>query len=398
MRKLVTGTGAKLYRNVGSYAEGKEVWEEVNIASGKPTMHEDEVAFRAKIIANPDDDTVRLVFADWLQENGQEERAEFIRVQCRIADRDLERPGGSTVAPTHRCKVCRALWVEWPADPAKPPPLQNGSWSLCSAVCGKCCDNAPMGEQIEALSEDDRALVSREWELLSANAREWANAVIPQAVPSNWSPHDPTPYLVLPGPSYVNIAFVRGFVFRVTCTAADWLAHGDAIRAREPVVRVIVTTRPETDGDEDDIWVVGDPAGVRIPHVDVLAEQTAVEREERNSLAALFRCRWRGLKSLSFPWWNGQFTIVDDPVFNALVNELVNERVRASRHAIRVFTVAGPETEQDAMLSFGVPRLYDRHPEDNRLQVSELVLTPATGSGGVWRVTVQYAVLDAGAT
>jgi uncharacterized protein (TIGR02996 family) len=39
-------------------------------------------ALMAAIIADPDDDTPRLVYADWLQENGDEARAEFIRLQC----------------------------------------------------------------------------------------------------------------------------------------------------------------------------------------------------------------------------------------------------------------------------------------------------------------------------
>jgi uncharacterized protein (TIGR02996 family) len=42
-------------------------------------------AFRRDIIENPDDDTPRLVYADWLDEHGQPERAEFIRVQCELA-------------------------------------------------------------------------------------------------------------------------------------------------------------------------------------------------------------------------------------------------------------------------------------------------------------------------
>ncbi len=45
----------------------------------------DEGDFLAAIIAQPEDDTVRLVFADWLQEHGQPERAEFIRLQIRQA-------------------------------------------------------------------------------------------------------------------------------------------------------------------------------------------------------------------------------------------------------------------------------------------------------------------------
>src|SRR5262249_52273565 len=35
------------------------------------------------IEAEPDDDLPRLVFADWLEEHGDEARARFIRLQCR---------------------------------------------------------------------------------------------------------------------------------------------------------------------------------------------------------------------------------------------------------------------------------------------------------------------------
>lgn len=43
--------------------------------------------FLAEIIANPDEDAPRLVYADWLQENG-DPLAEFIRVQCAIVNGD----------------------------------------------------------------------------------------------------------------------------------------------------------------------------------------------------------------------------------------------------------------------------------------------------------------------
>ena len=42
-------------------------------------------AFLAAIIANPDDDLPRLVFADWLDEHDDSLRAEFIRGQCALA-------------------------------------------------------------------------------------------------------------------------------------------------------------------------------------------------------------------------------------------------------------------------------------------------------------------------
>ena len=42
-------------------------------------------AFLASIIESPDDDDPRLIYADWLDEHGQTERAEFLRVQCELA-------------------------------------------------------------------------------------------------------------------------------------------------------------------------------------------------------------------------------------------------------------------------------------------------------------------------
>ncbi len=45
-------------------------------------MHQREMLLRA-VLENPDCDTTRLVFADWLDENGEGERAAFIRWQVR---------------------------------------------------------------------------------------------------------------------------------------------------------------------------------------------------------------------------------------------------------------------------------------------------------------------------
>lgn len=44
----------------------------------------DEQSFLDEIVANPDDDVPRLIYADWLEEQGNP-RGEFIRVQCELA-------------------------------------------------------------------------------------------------------------------------------------------------------------------------------------------------------------------------------------------------------------------------------------------------------------------------
>jgi len=44
------------------------------------------------IVRDPDDDIPRLVYADWLEENGHGEQAEFLRVQCRLANTEPDDP------------------------------------------------------------------------------------------------------------------------------------------------------------------------------------------------------------------------------------------------------------------------------------------------------------------
>jgi uncharacterized protein (TIGR02996 family) len=46
-------------------------------------MHPEADAFLDAIFDNPDDDTPRLVYADWLQEHGQEDYAQFIRLSIQ---------------------------------------------------------------------------------------------------------------------------------------------------------------------------------------------------------------------------------------------------------------------------------------------------------------------------
>ena len=54
-----------------------------------------EEAFLADSIEHPDDDTPRMVYADWLDDHGQPERAEFIRVQVELEPHrfEIDRPG-----------------------------------------------------------------------------------------------------------------------------------------------------------------------------------------------------------------------------------------------------------------------------------------------------------------
>jgi uncharacterized protein (TIGR02996 family) len=56
-------------------------------------LHTDtDTAFLRTILANPDDDAPRLIYADWLDEQGDADRAEFIRLQIRLAHLPSDHP------------------------------------------------------------------------------------------------------------------------------------------------------------------------------------------------------------------------------------------------------------------------------------------------------------------
>jgi uncharacterized protein (TIGR02996 family) len=72
----------------------------------EPRQMTTEQALLAAIVAQPAEDTLRLVYADWLAENGQEDRSELIRVQVALAKagpphKDVMHPEHPTVIHRH---------------------------------------------------------------------------------------------------------------------------------------------------------------------------------------------------------------------------------------------------------------------------------------------------------
>ena len=79
---------------------------------------DDQRALWHAIRTNPDDDTPRLVYADWLDEHNEPARAEFIRVQCEIERLRPDQRARRKVLPglEHRAWVLesahRTRWLE----------------------------------------------------------------------------------------------------------------------------------------------------------------------------------------------------------------------------------------------------------------------------------------------
>lgn len=187
-------------------------------------MDSEEAALLAAIIAAPDDDTPRLVYADWLQEQAVDATCG----ECdagRVFSRDVQslRPAGAW----HTCRRC------------------GGSGRLTDGRVGRAefirvqCELAVLNDRHrrgDASPEDtDRR------QALQRRERQLTITVYPREI---WPTFDWLRGLGI-NPDGCALDPRGGWIAAVTCAAAEWVAHGDAIRARHPVTRVQLTTAPE---------------------------------------------------------------------------------------------------------------------------------------------------------
>src|SRR5262245_10092846 len=64
---------------------------------------DEQAALLGACVAHPDDDTARLVYADWLHEHGDEEQAQFIRDSIKLASMKPRAKGRMALA--NRLKI-----------------------------------------------------------------------------------------------------------------------------------------------------------------------------------------------------------------------------------------------------------------------------------------------------
>ncbi|HUR55777.1 MAG TPA: TIGR02996 domain-containing protein [Gemmataceae bacterium] len=77
--------GVRLFRYVAERGAERPRWK-----SAGPNTEQKQL-YRA-VLDHPDEDTPRLMYADWLDENGDPARAEFIRLQCALSEREHAAP------------------------------------------------------------------------------------------------------------------------------------------------------------------------------------------------------------------------------------------------------------------------------------------------------------------
>jgi len=236
----------------------------------------DEAAFTAAILAEPDEDTPRLVYADWLQEHGREERAEFIRAQVLLAKLEAGEPP-ECAEPMYRAGFRSAIHHERKVMAA----FLDKSETCDCAMC--------LGRRVS--------------DLFAAN-------VASVRLDESWYPDHPV-WLQLPLTNWS-----RGFVESLQVTAEQWVEHAPRILAAHPIRFVRLTTWPRTVDRDGDTQLDGDPDSVWLDRE--AAEKSSSDGERfppALGIGGVLRCRYgRGItfEISAFPPTPFAFTFTRD--------------------------------------------------------------------------------------
>lgn len=162
------------------------------------------------VLAHPQSDACRLLYADWCESEGDHDRAEFIRVQCELAMmpvHDFTRMGEYMGHPMVSCSAC----------------MKQHS--------GKCSRCQRQDRERELLGKFPVCSPSRpHWGLWSAPL--WNTGIMLGRV---W---------------HEVITFRRGFVERIRCDWNAWAQHADTVTAAQPIRELVLTTLPDVDSDD----------------------------------------------------------------------------------------------------------------------------------------------------
>lgn len=190
----------------------------------------DEAGLLAAILESPEGDGPRLIYADWLEENGKPERASFIRVQCELA----RLPG---IVEFNRL----VSQLEWDSLRLELRGWMRFELSSPRDRIGVLYYQGP-NPKVEPLRRRERDLFAN-----SGPAGWWD-------VPGQWRATVGTSPPQIESADGYRYVVRRGFVECVSLPTAAFLKHAAELARRHPVERVVLTDR-EPYHNAADCWM-----------------------------------------------------------------------------------------------------------------------------------------------
>jgi uncharacterized protein (TIGR02996 family) len=164
---------------------------------------------------HPDDDAPRLVYGDWLADNGDPERADFIRVQCRLARCEPDDPDRATLTARQDALLKQHEW-DWTSG-AFLRWLQHAP-SRCPIdqphdVCTIFAEAMLLRQQEQQKGKKGATTRERSWKKLEKRLG-----------PLNWSGEE------VRLPLFCSHQFERGFIESATLDEVMFLIFAPAVR------------------------------------------------------------------------------------------------------------------------------------------------------------------------
>lgn len=182
------------------------------VQEGFGVLNQEQSGLLRAILENPQEDSLRLIYADWLEERGHGERANFIRLQMKIASYGEHYELGYDYDMIYSLSEEDVSRIISYAD-----------------LPGK---ETPTHETLEytKLKEQERKILER--------------------YEQDWTPSFLSPFLVAAD----CLRWRRGFVDQITLSVADFFQHSDCLLYRpgisetvltevHPIRKVVLTTR-----------------------------------------------------------------------------------------------------------------------------------------------------------
>jgi carbon storage regulator CsrA len=148
----------------------KEVYDAIHDLPRPPAPRPrspEEMAFVQAVLEAPDDEAIRLIFADWLEERG-DPLGEFIRTQCRLARLPADDPRRKALTDRER-----VLWAEHGAAwrLSLPPVLREAPFErgFVEAVHLTVSDFLASAAELFAAAPVRRLRVQRPWSFTPAS-------------------------------------------------------------------------------------------------------------------------------------------------------------------------------------------------------------------------------------
>ncbi len=124
----------------------------------------DHDALLNAIAEQPEEDTPRLMYADWLEENGDPERADFVRIQVRLAQPGLSGEEKSALVRRHR-PYLMGFERRWKAELPKIAGVEWGDFNRGLIEEVRTPDERPVIDHAEEIFAVPGVHVLRLWRL-----------------------------------------------------------------------------------------------------------------------------------------------------------------------------------------------------------------------------------------